>query len=103
MTNLYENGEGDARQSDDSDLPSSLFRKRYRKLTEAEVRLHDAIKDKSDELARLIASIPTGGQFPKGPNDDILDYLAGNKGGNVTLSLRALEDCTMRAIKALTT
>lgn len=103
MTNLYENGEGDARQSDDSAMPPSLFRKRYRKLTEAEVILHDAIKDKADELARLYAEIPTGGQFPMGPSDDILDYMASNKGGNVTLALRSLEESVFRAVKALTT
>ena len=103
MTNLYENGEGDARQSDDPALPPSLFRKRYRQLESGELSLHDQIKDKADELARLIESIPAGAHFPKGPNDSLLDYLATNKGGNVTLSLRDLESCVFRAIKALTT
>ena len=102
MTNLYENGEGDARQSESSTLPPSLFRKRYRQLAEDEVSLHDQIKDKADELARLIESIPAGAHFPKGPNDSLLDYLATNKGGNVTIALRHLEDCVMRSIKALT-
>jgi hypothetical protein len=103
MTNLYENGEGDSRQSEESSLPPSLFRKRYRQLTADEVVLHDAIKDKADELACLIDSIPAGPHSPKGPDDNRLDYLALNKGGNVTLSLRDLESCVFRAIKALTT
>lgn len=103
MTNLYENGEGDARQSEESSLPPSLFRKRYRQLETSEVALHDAIKDKADELARLIECIPAGSHFPKGPNDSLLDYLATNKGVNVTLALRSLEEAVFRAIKALTT
>jgi ACT domain-containing protein len=98
MSTLYE-GEPDVRQSDSATLPPSLFRKRYKQLTPEEVALHDAIKDKADELARLFVQIDRSGA----PLAAMLDNLAVNRGANVTLALRHLEDAVYRAVKALTT
>ena len=97
--NVYEKGEADARQSEGTPAPS-LFRKRYKQLSAEEVALHDAIKDKADELARLIAGVMP----PAAPRTgNVLDDMALNKGANVTLALRHLEDAVYRAVKALTT
>ncbi len=86
-----------------SDEPIGLFRKRYRDLGPLELTLHDAIKEKADELASLIGILSpdvgkrmgikpiAGAQLPK------LYDAAG-----VTLAVRHLEDCVYRAIKALT-
>jgi hypothetical protein len=101
--NLYEGGQADARQSDAAAPPPSLFRKRYKKLTDYEIALHDAIKDKADELARLIQLVPQHTGDGVAPPADPLERLAVNRGGNVTLALRHLEDAVYRAVKALTT
>ena len=99
MTHVYE-GTPDARQSESTHPSPSLFRKRYKALTTHEVALHDAIKDKADELARLIAEVPmTGANGVRDP----LEAMAVNRGANVTLALRHLEDAVYRAVKALTT
>lgn len=97
--NVYEGGEGDARQSDDTELAPTLFRTRYRKLNQEEVDLHDAIKKKADELATLIVSIPSPEQ-PRSSN--LLVSLAEGKAANKTLALRHLEDAVYRGVKALT-
>jgi hypothetical protein len=99
--NVYENGQADARQSDSAEPPPSLFRKRYKQLSAAELALHDAIKDKADELARLINSVP--GNDPVAYPTDPLEALAANRAANKTLALRHLEDGVYRAVKALTT
>ncbi len=111
MSNVYEGGEGDARQTDAAAIPDDckLFRKRYRQLSTDEVALHDAIKDKADELAGLIAQI----RNPPKPRDGanvpmtasaaaVLQQVADNNGAHVTLALRHLEDAVYRAVKALT-
>lgn len=99
--NIYEGGEGDVRQSDDADLKPSLFRNRYKKLSDEEVKLHDAIKAKASELAELIESIP-GGANSHLPSQ-MIAHLAGNKTANKVIALRHLEDAVYRAVKALTT
>lgn len=59
MTNVYE-GKPDARQSDDTQMPVSRFRPRYRALTDDEKALHDAIKDKAAELEALFGKVKPG-------------------------------------------
>lgn len=107
--NVYENGAADKRQSDEPALAQehSLFRKRYRQLSADEVALHDAIKDKADELAALIARINAVPNVPanpplRGTPEAVLANIANNPGANVTLALRHLEDSVYRAVKALT-
>lgn len=113
MSNVYEGGQGDARQTDAAAIPDDckLFRKRYRQLSPEEIALHDAIKDKADELAALVAEVNTMlNQRTKGPAPvhgtgsahAMLSNVANNQGANLTLALRHLEDCVYRAVKALT-
>lgn len=97
MPNVYENQDADARQEDD--IQTELFRPRYRKLEQAELDLHDEIKAKASELANLFAKIPRDSRASAG----FLGGLAGNRGANVTLAIRHLEDAVYRAVKALTT
>lgn len=59
MANVYE-GNPDARQSADVNMPTSRFRPRYRALTDAEKALHDAIKDKASELEALFETVKPG-------------------------------------------
>lgn len=108
MSNVYEGGQGDARQTDAAEIPDDckLFRKRYRQLSPEDVALHDAIKEKADELAALIAQIDNP---PKQTNSGVrgtpaalLSGIANNNGAHIVLSLRHLEDCIYRAVKALT-
>jgi len=110
MGNVYEGGQGDERQSQAPVMADEhkLFRKRYRQLSAEEIALHDAIKDKADELAALIASVKAaGGPDPSRSRvmslaESRLAALSENQGANVTLALRHLEDCIYRAVKALT-
>lgn len=107
MENVYEGGKGDARQLAVAQIPDDckLFRKRYRQLSPDEVALHDAIKDKADELAGLIAQIdspPKVVNAPTGTPAFTLGFVANNNGAHVTLAFRHLEDCVYRAVKALT-
>lgn len=80
MGDLYE-GQPDARQSQDPALVTR-FRPRYRQLSEGEIALHDAIKDKAEELALLYERV-----FP---------------GRYRALGLTALEESVMWAVKELT-
>lgn len=59
MANVYE-GEPDARQSDDVEMPTSRFRPKYRALTDDEKSLHDAIKAKATELEGLFEQVKAG-------------------------------------------
>ncbi len=109
MGNVYEGGVGDARQTEAAAIPDDckLFRKRYRQLSPEEVALHDAIKDKADELAGLIAQInnppkPQANTYAQGTPAATLGFIANNNGAHVTLALRHLEDAVYRAVKALT-
>lgn len=58
MAHVYE-GEPDARQSDEASAPSR-FRPTYRRLSEHEKELHDAIKTKAAELEALFERVPPG-------------------------------------------
>lgn len=99
-------GEPDARQSEAPTVApeNSLFRKRYRKLSEAEVALHDKIKEKADELAGLFLEIPCAGAIDNGtesvlPNGKTIFI---NKNQHVYFAIEHLEDAVYRAVKALT-
>ena len=58
-------GKPDARQSADVATPVSRFRPRYRALTPDEKALHDAIKQKADELVALFEQVKPG-RYPSG-------------------------------------
>lgn len=79
--NVFE-GTPDARQSDSTTTPVSRFRPTYRALTDDEKALHDRLKAKAVELEALIESVKPG------------RYRA--------LSLTALEESVMWAVKELT-
>jgi hypothetical protein len=79
-TNVYEGGQGDARQA--GDIKPSRFRPRYRQLTPDEVVLHDAIKTKAVELEALIESVGSGRY--------------------TSLALTALEEAVIWSVKQLT-
>ena len=70
-----------------------LFRKRYRQLSPEDVALHDRIKDKADELAALFYEVSP---IHTGPDSNR------ERGANVTLAIRHLEDAVYRAVKGLT-
>jgi hypothetical protein len=57
--NIYTSGDSDARQGDER-VQTSRFRPRYRKLTDAEIALHDAIKEKAAELETLFSRVGNG-------------------------------------------
>ena len=59
MSNVFE-GSPDARQSADTNMPTSRFRPRYRALTDDEKALHDAIKAKAVEMEELFAKVKPG-------------------------------------------
>ena len=88
-------GTPDERQSDQAALAPehSLFRKRYRQLSPEEVALHDQIKDKADELYAL---------FLKVSNIEVGQDPIRERGANVALAKRHLEDAVYRAVKGLT-
>lgn len=88
-------GEADGRQTEQGTLTAgqSLFRRRYRALSGEELALHDSIKDKASELADLL--------FKVSPVNEQADANK-DRGLNVTLAVRHLEDCVCRAVKGLT-
>ena len=104
MADVFE-GAPDARQTASEALAAEtmLFRPRYRQLSESEVALHDRIKAKAAELAALFVEIDTTTREPL-PSAGIqpLRHIALNRGANVTLAVRHLEDAVYRAVKALT-
>lgn len=107
MTTLFEGGPDDRQTNVPVLAPQhSLFRKRYRQLSAADLELHDAIKDKADELAVLIAEVAgrleVPGRSPGAPRRGPIESIVENQGANVTLALRHLEDAVYRAVKALT-
>jgi hypothetical protein len=104
-TNVFA-GQPDERQTDAALISPehSLFRKRYRALSPEEVSLHDAIKDKADELARLIGQLNPAVAKRLGV-DVTFDPTADNMDrdpASVILAIRHLEDVVYRAVKALT-
>jgi len=90
--NVFEDQKGDARQTDER-LAPSLFRKRYRQLDAAEVALHDAIKEKADELFALICKACA----PCSTFD-----LSAERERNRIEAVKHLEDAVYRAVKGLT-
>ncbi|HEY4383374.1 MAG TPA: hypothetical protein VGN34_02710 [Ktedonobacteraceae bacterium] len=99
--------DGDQRQTEDevTDPKHTMFRKRYRQLTADELALHDAIKDKADELAYLIGSLNPSIAHMLGvdmTSTATLEPSMNCDAANVTLALRHLEDAVYRAVKALT-
>lgn len=58
MAHVYD-GKTDARQSDEN-IPVSRFRPRYRALTDEEKALHDALKNKAQELEALFDQVTNG-------------------------------------------
>ncbi len=99
-------GKPDARQiTDEKPSPyNTLFRKRYRALTDAELVLHDAIKDKADELARLMGSLSPGvyARLVGNKPEAVMAGVGEKDPAQVGLALRHLEDAVYRAVKALT-
>jgi hypothetical protein len=81
MADLF-GGERDARQSDQSSVPTSRFRPVYRALTDDEKLLHDDIKSQAQILEELIEQTE-GGRYR-------------------ALALTALEESVMWAVKGLT-
>lgn len=81
MANMYEGGDADKRQDDSLEKPSR-FRPRYRKLTDDELALSDAIKAKAAELEALIEKAP--------------------QGRYTSLAMTDLEKSIMWAVKAIT-
>ncbi len=77
---LFE-GEPDARQATD-EITTTRFRPKYRQLTEAELDLHDRIKNKAVELEALFNEVPPSRYQ--------------------SLAMTALEEAVMWEIKALT-
>ncbi len=59
MADVFE-GQPDARQSTDVNMPVSRFRPRYRALTDDEKALHDEIKNKAAELESLFGKVKSG-------------------------------------------
>lgn len=57
--NIYENNEADSRLSTVKTLPTR-FRPKYRKLTDEELALYDAIKTKATELEDLFNQVKDG-------------------------------------------
>ena len=106
--NVFDNGQPDERQTEETKIAPqhSLFRKRYRQMTADEVALHDAIKDKADELAALldrVNDIVVARPKPHVWGAPSLSESVGSAAGpNVTLAIRHLEDAVYRAVKALT-
>lgn len=78
---VYE-GNPDARQSEDVNMPVSPFRPRYRALHLYEKELHDNIKAKADELLELFHQVKPGRYR--------------------SLGITALEEAVMWTIKELT-
>ena len=58
MANVYEN-QPDERQAEEAIKPSR-FRPKYRQLTEDELALHNALKDKAAELETLFNQVKDG-------------------------------------------
>jgi len=59
MPNIFD-GTPDARQSEQTTMPVSRFRPRYRALTDDEKALHDDLKTKAAELEALFTKVKTG-------------------------------------------
>ncbi len=71
------------------------FRVRYRQLKPVEMEHHDDIKAAAFELHKLIVSIPSIRQMAGQSSDGPIQR-------DIALAKTALEDCVMRAVRALT-
>lgn len=105
MAHLYE-GSPDGRQSDDPHEAVSLFRPRYRALSDEEKALHDRIKAKAEELWSLFREVGKTAEIDHKaagaiPLADASDRYALRR-ESVTLARIHLEDAVYRAVKALT-
>lgn len=60
MSNVYEGGKTDGRQSDDVATKVSRFRPTYRALTDEEKALRDEIKSKAAELDFVVRTRQAG-------------------------------------------
>lgn len=96
MTNVFE-GQPDGRQSDDLTMRPSIFRPRYRALTEHEKALHDAIKTKAAELEELF-----GRTAPAPMVDGSGHAILSNAHAYEARAMEALELAVMWAVKGLT-
>lgn len=97
-------GQPDARQSGDQNLPTTRFRPRFRALDDAEKNLHDAIKAKADELLSLYAEIgPLRALLNRTEPNETPHVPASTSGRYVALAVTDLEKTVMWAVKALTT
>jgi hypothetical protein len=105
MPDVFED-DPDDRQTQAATPAHSLFRKRYRQLSDDELKLHDAIKDKADELAALFDQVgKIQDRNSQAQLEDVsraLGAVLTQNGAHVTLALRHLEDAVYRAVKALT-
>ena len=104
--NVYE-GEPDSRQGDtrapNTSVGDKLFRKKYSKLTEEEIALHDKIKDAASNLADLYAEVEVIVKAKQGDHSNsVVENAANNQIASVVLGVRHLEDSVYRVVKALT-
>jgi hypothetical protein len=60
MVNTCAGGNPDARQFAETNTYVSRFRPRYRQLTDEELALHDALKEKAAEMELLFEKVPNG-------------------------------------------
>jgi hypothetical protein len=96
MANVFEDGKGDGRQSDDTEMRPSRFRPQYRALADEEKALHDAIKEKAVEMEALFESVRDIRKY--GP----MGLVPATVGRYVSLGMTELELAVMWAIKGLT-
>ena len=71
---------------------ASLFRRRHRQLLGREMALNERIKDSAQELADLMQEVCKV----------TLPTAQSERGANIVLAIRHLEDAVYRALKALT-
>lgn len=79
-SNIFENGQPDARQV--GDIKPTRFRPRYRQLSPTEISHHDKIKDAASALDALFEQI--------------------NPSREISLAMTKLEEAVMWAVKGLT-
>ena len=91
MTHVYE-GAPDARQSGDSQTPTSRFRPRYRALGEAEKELHDELKDRAADLERIFEAVTAARH----------NAHREPRPREAALAMTKLEEAVMWAVKGLT-
>jgi hypothetical protein len=88
---LFDSSEAEAQRT--TDQPMSRFRPRFRKLTDEELALHDAIKGGAHALEQMFTQVDLGSSNPETVSEK-MRYRA--------LAMTALEQAVMWAVKALT-